>query len=143
MGRKIDYYMSILKISNIDNMNEFTVKKAYKKLVIGAHPDKKNGDSQKFIELTEAKDALLEFLSAKAFSSSVKNNNTNDDVWSWLGKILKKKDTDEINQAFRKMVGDVALRLFDAIGDDNMLRTYELFVKYKEFLCIHTKVNLH
>lgn len=144
MGLKLKYYMNVLGISDIENMNEDIINKCYRKEAPRRHPDKNGGNNENFIELTEARDSLLDFVYAKELKRQVGNDNDIEntgeynkrDFLSWLGTVMKKKDPREINTAFRKMVGDVAVKIVDAVGDNNIINIYEVFVKYKDFLCI-------
>ena len=143
MEMKLKYYMEILGIKDIHDVTDESVRSAYKKIAIITHPDKPGGNAELFIQATDAKNGLIEFLSAKTFSRSVNMDNCSDggcDDMKWFGDVFKKKDVGEINQVFRKMVGGVTVRLFDAMGDVNMLHTYELFVKYRDMLCIDESV---
>jgi len=147
MGLKIKYYMNILGITDIENMNEDMINKCYRREATRRHPDKNGGNNESFIELSEAKDSLLDFVYAKSFKKHVSDDgferdveNNQKDVLSWLGMVMKKKDPNEINAAFRKMVGDVALKIVDVVGDNNMVHMYEIFIKYKEFLCINDEI---
>jgi hypothetical protein len=132
--------MELLGIRDIDEVTENNIKKSYRKKVINAHPDKDGGTSEKFVELTHAKETLIEFLSAKAYTdpgcSSGECDTESVGGWEWFGSVIKQNNPVEINSAFRKMVGGVAIKLFDTMGTDNMLRTYEIFVKYRDLLCI-------
>ena len=157
MGLKLRYCMDVMGIVNIDDVTESNIKRAFRKIAVNVHPDKGGGDAGKFVELTEARDTLSEFLTAKAFAGSrgnygkdgtegtggtggtggsVDDKNCGSDMWEWIASAMRTKDSTEINNAFRKMVGDVAIKLFDTVGTENMLRNYELFVKYREFLCL-------
>ena len=162
MGPKLRYCMDVMGIVDIADVTESNIKRAFRKIAVNVHPDKGGGDAGKFVELTEARDTLSEFLIAKAFAGSrgtdgtdgtdgtegtdgtdgtnsggsVDDKNCGSDIWEWVASAMRTKDSTEINNAFRKMVGDVAMKLFDTVGTENMLRNYELFVKYREFLCL-------
>lgn len=132
--------MELLGIREIDDLTENNISKSYRKKVRTAHPDKDGGTSEKFVELTHAKETLIEFLSAKAYTDVGKVSSDTDcdstDGWEWFNSVIKENNPVEINSVFRKMVDGVAIKLFDSMGTDNMLRVYEIFVKYRDFLCV-------
>ena len=140
MGLKIKYYMSILGITDIENLNEDMINKCYRREAPRRHPDKNGGNNESFIELTDAKNSLLDIVYAKSLKNRVSKDvdceDNHKDVLSWLGMVMKKKDPKEINTAFRKMVGDVALKIVNIVGDKNIIDMYEIFMKYRDFLCI-------
>ena len=140
MGRKIKYCMDLLGISEIDDLTENNISKSYRKKVRTAHPDKGGGTSAKFVELTHAKETLIEFLSAKAYTDADRVSRDTDcdstGGWEWFNTVIKENNPVEINSVFRKMVDGVAIKLFDSMGTEHMLRVYEIFVKYRDFLCV-------
>jgi hypothetical protein len=138
MGGKIKYYMDILGIEDIEDITHENIRKCYHKKALNSHPDKCNngGTNEKFIELTNAKIMLTDFLSATKYKNTRTDNYEEDNIWKWVGEVLNTKENNKINEAFRKIVGDVTVKLFDRVGNDMMIEMYEIFVKYKDFLCI-------
>ena len=60
MADKRDYY-EVLGVAK--DAGEADIKKAYKKLAVQLHPDKKGGDPEKMAELNAARDEALKELS--------------------------------------------------------------------------------
>ena len=80
MGLKIKYYMNILGITDIENMNEDMINKCYRREATRRHPDKNGGNNESFIELSEAKDSLLDFVYAKSLKKHVSDDGFERDV---------------------------------------------------------------
>ena len=142
MRGKINYYMGVLGIDDVCDITHENIKRCYRKRALETHPDKNRNDisGEKFAEVGQAKEILTEFLIAKSYGKPIEDDESEDSsIWSWIENIVKTKDSNEINNAFRKIVGNVAVKLFDKIGKDNMVHTYEMFVKYRDLLCIDEK----
>jgi len=142
MGGKINYYMNILGIDDVCDITHENIKRCYRKRALETHPDKNKSDisGEKFAEVGQAKEVLTEFLIAKSYGTPMEDDESEDSsIWSWIEQVVKTQDSNEINNAFRKIVGNVAVKLFDNLGNENMVHTYEMFVKYRDILCIDEK----
>lgn len=140
----IKYYMSVLNIETMDEITETNIHKQYRNIARKCHPDKtKDNNSEYFIELTEAKRSLLEFVNAKNYKNVIDNDN--NEWWEWINTYIINNETNDIKlknnitDKFREMISNTAIKLFDTMGNHNMLRTYELFLKYKEHICLDDK----
>jgi len=142
MSGKINYYMGVLGIDDVCDITHENIKRCYRKRALETHPDKNKTDisGEKFAEVGQAKEILTEFLIAKSYGTPMEDDESEDNsIWSWIGQVVKTQDSKEINNAFRKIVGNVAVKLFDKLGKENMVHTYEMFVKYRDILCIDEK----
>ena len=142
MRGKINYYMGVLGIDDVCDITHENIKRCYRKRALETHPDKNKTDisGEKFAEVGQAKEILTEFLMAKSYGTPMEDDESDDSsIWSWIGKVVKTQDSNEINNAFRKIVGNVAVKLFDKLGNENMVHMYEIFVKYRDILCIDDK----
>jgi hypothetical protein len=142
MGGKIKYYMNILGIEDIEDITHENIKKCYRKRALETHPDKNKEcmSGEKFAEVGHAKEVLTEFLIAKTYGNHMEGIKEDENgIWDWVENLIKTKDKKEINEVFRKMVGSVAVKIFESVSDENMIHTYEMFVRYRDILCIDDK----
>ena len=124
--------INVLEIDNLSNYNLDSLKKHYKKLCLKKHPDKPNGDNDKFIELTEA----YEYIINNNFFD--KNKSDDNDIFKLFTKIVSLgKNTNEkskIKEKLISIINNISSKLLDNIDRDNLVFLMQIIEKYKDII---------
>lgn len=124
--------INVLEIDNLSNYNLDSLKKQYKKISLKKHPDKPNGDKDKFIELTEA----YEYIINNNFFD--KNESDDNDIFKLFTKIVSLgKNTNEKSKIKEKLItiiNNISSKLLDNIDRDNLIFLMQIIEKYKDIV---------
>ena len=124
--------LDILEIDKISEHNLDSLKKQYKKLSLKKHPDKPNGDKNKFIELTEAYEYIInnKFLDI--------DESDDNDIFKLFTKIVSLgkniNEKSKIKEKLITIINNISSKLLDNIDRDNLIFLMQVIEKYKDVI---------